>query len=80
MPPIVWFTLVYVALFATAATVVLVQFASLRLPAAKVMAYTYLTPAWVILLEGVLTGTMPGLIVLPGIAAITLALVMLLKD
>ena len=80
MPPIVWFTLVYVALFATAATVVLVQFASLRLPAAKVMAYTYLTPVWVILLEGLLTGGLPGLIVLPGIAAIVLALVLLLKD
>ena len=80
MPPIVWFTLVYVALFATAATVVLVQFASLRLPAAKVMAYTYLTPAWVILLEGLLTGGLPDEDGLPGIAAITLALVMLLKD
>lgn len=30
LPAIVWITLVYVAVFATAATVVLVQFASLR--------------------------------------------------
>ncbi len=80
MPAIVWFTLVYVALFATAATVVLVQFAVLRLPSAKVMAYTYLTPVWVILLEGLLTGGLPGLIVLPGVAAIVLALILLLKD
>ena len=80
MPAIVWITLVYVAIFATAATVVLVQYAALRLPSAKVMAYTYLTPVWVILLEGLLTGGLPGLIVLPGIAAIVLALVLLLKD
>ena len=80
LPAIVWITLVYVALFATAASVVLVQFAALRLPSAKVMAYTYLTPVWVIGLEAVLTGTLPGLIVLPGMAAIVLALVLLLKD
>ena len=29
----------------------LLQYASLRLPSAKVMAYTYLTPSWVILWE-----------------------------
>lgn len=80
LPALVWIALFYVAIFATATTVVLVQFATLRLPAAKVMAYTYLTPVWVIALEGVLTGLLPGLVVLPGIAAIALALVLLLKD
>lgn len=44
------------------------------------MAYTYLTPVWVIALEGVLTEALPGMLVLPGIAAITLALILLLKD
>lgn len=80
LPGIVWATLLYIAIFASAVTFVLVQFATLRLPAAKVMAYTYLTPVWVIALEGVLTGLLPGLVVLPGIAAIALALVLLLKD
>jgi len=42
LPQIVWMALIYVALFASAATFVLLQFATLRLPAAKVMAYTYL--------------------------------------
>ena len=32
-------------------TFVLLQFATLRLPSAKVMAYTYLVPSWVILWE-----------------------------
>lgn len=79
LPPIVWITLFYVSLFASAATFVLVQFASLRLPAAKVMAYTYLTPAWVIALEAVLGQGLPGGIVLPGVAVTLLALWLLLE-
>ena len=43
--------LLYLVVFASAATLVLLQFASMRLPAAKVMAYTYLTPTWVIAWE-----------------------------
>ena len=45
LPPIVWVGLFYLAIFASAATFVLLQFATLRLPSAKVMAYTYLTPS-----------------------------------
>ncbi|MDB6175922.1 DMT family transporter [Paracoccus sp. Z330] len=80
LPAIVWITLIYVALFATAASFVLVQFAALRLPAAKVMAYTYLTPIWVVLLEVLLGQGMPGAAVLPGIVVTLAALLMLLKD
>lgn len=49
LPPRVWVGLLYLSVFASAATFVLLQFATLRLPSAKVMAYTYLTPSWVIL-------------------------------
>ena len=49
--PLIWITLLYLAIFASASTFVLLQFATLRLPSAKVMAYTYLTPSWVILWE-----------------------------
>ncbi len=45
LPGIVWMGLFYVAIFATSASVVLLQFAALRLPSAKVMAYTYLVPS-----------------------------------
>ncbi|RNF33663.1 EamA/RhaT family transporter [Paracoccus methylarcula] len=79
LPAIVWITLFYVSLFASATTFVLVQFASLRLPAAKVMAYTYLTPAWVIALESLLGQGLPGGIVLPGVAVTLLALWLLLE-
>lgn len=79
LPAIVWVTLLYVAVMASAVTFVLTQFATLRLPAAKVMAYTYLTPVWVILAEAVLGTGLPGAIVLPGVAMTMLALVLLLK-
>ena len=52
----------------------------MRLPASKVMAYTYLTPAWVILLEAALTQRLPAPVVLPGILATVVALLLLLRD
>lgn len=80
LPPIVWITLVYTAVFASAATFVLLQYATLRLPAAKVMAYTYLVPSWVILWEIALGKGTPPALVLGGVALSVLALALLLKD
>ena len=80
LPAIVWICLVYVAVMASAVTFVLLQFAALRLPAAKVMAYTYLVPAWVILWEIALGRAAPPLMVLGGVALTVLALVLLLKE
>nr|WP_174258192.1 DMT family transporter [Tabrizicola piscis] len=80
LPGIVWVTLVYVAVAASAMTFVLLQYASLRLPAAKVMAYTYLVPAWVILWEMAMHGDTPPALVLAGVAMTGLALWLLLKD
>jgi drug/metabolite transporter (DMT)-like permease len=80
LPPVVWVTLVYVAVAASAMTFVLLQYASLRLPAAKVMAYTYLVPSWVILWEIALHGAVPHRLVLVGVAMTVLALGLLLKE
>lgn len=80
LPGIVWVTLVYVAVAASALTFVLLQYASLRLPAAKVMAYTYLVPSWVILWEIALHGVVPPGLVLVGVALTVLALGLLLKE
>lgn len=80
LPWIVWITLFYVALFASAATFVLLQFATLRLPSAKVMAYTYLTPSWVILWEIALGNGVPQVLVLGGVALTIAALALLLRD
>ncbi len=79
LPPIVWITLLYVSLFASAVTFVLMQYATMRLPAAKVMAYTYLTPSWVIGWEYALGHGVPSVLVLGGVGLTILALVMLLE-
>ena len=80
LPAIVWITLAYIAVAASAMTFVLLQYATLRLPAAKVMAYTYLVPSWVILWEITLHGAVPPVLVLAGVAMTGLALAMLLKE
>ena len=80
LPGIVWITLVYVSVFASAVTFVLLQFATLRLPSAKVMAYTYLTPSWVIVWEIALGHDVPPLLVLGGVMITVVALLILLKD
>lgn len=80
LPPIVWITLAYVSVFASAATFVLLQYATMHLPSAKVMAYTYLTPSWVIALEFALGNGLPTPWVLGGVALTILALLLLLRD
>lgn len=80
MPAIVWICLIYISVAASAASFVCLQYATLRLPAAKVMAYTYLVPSWVILWEIGLGRGAPPVIVLGGIALTMLALGLLLKD
>ena len=80
LPGIVWICLLYVSVAASAMTFVLLQFAVLRLPSAKVMAYTYLVPSWVICWEMALGRPHPPVIVLGGIALTVAALWLLLKD
>ena len=80
MPTIVWVCLIYISVAASAASFVCLQFATLRLPAAKVMAYTYLVPSWVIVWEVALGRGAPPIIVLGGVALTVLALALLLKD
>ncbi len=80
LPLLVWVGIFYVAIFASAMTFVLLQFASLHLPAAKVMAYTYLTPSWVIVWQVALGNPAPSGLILVGIALTVVALVLLLED
>lgn len=80
LPVLVWVVLSYLVIFASVASVSLIQFASMRLKAAKVMAYTYLIPTWVILWELVLAGDVPPLVMGPGVGLTILALVMLLRE
>ncbi|MGB2892060.1 MAG: DMT family transporter [Albidovulum sp.] len=80
LPGIVWVTLLYTSVFASAVTFVLLQYATLRLPASKVMAYTYLVPAWVILWEVALGQPSPPALVMAGVALTVLALALLMKE
>ena len=54
LPNIVWWAIGYLSIFTTAITFFLVQFASMRLHATKVLSYGYLTPGVIILIEGVI--------------------------
>lgn len=80
LPGIVWVAIAYTAVFASAATFLLLQYASLRIPSAKVMAYTYLTPSWVILWEMALGRPLPPFLILVGVILTVGALLLLLKD
>jgi drug/metabolite transporter (DMT)-like permease len=80
LPAIVWITIAYISVFATAVTFFLLQYAAMRLPAGKVMAYGYLVPSFVILWEGLSgRGWVSGQVWL-GVAATIAALVILLRE
>lgn len=78
MPGIVWITIVYLAIFATAGSFLMVQYATLRLPASKVMAYGYLVPSFVIVWEGLAGQGWVAPPVLLGAAATVAGLLVLL--
>ena len=80
LPSIAWAAVFYLAIMATALTFFLIQYATLRLPSAKVMAYGYLVPVFVILWEGMLGHGWIAAPVWLGIAAVVAGLLILLKD
>ncbi len=53
LPIVVWVAIAYLAVFTTAGTFFLMQFAVLRIPASKAASYIYLTPTFIILMEGI---------------------------
>ncbi len=79
LPAIVWMTIGYLTVVSTALTFVAVNYAAMRLPSAKVMAYTYLTPSWVIAWEATLGHGFPRFAVIAGVAATVAAMLILLK-
>ena len=74
----VWLTMFYLAIFATAATFFLIQFAATRLSSLKVMAYTYAVPFWVTSLEILLGHSTISTVLLIGGSIIFISLVLLL--
>nr|WP_298105621.1 DMT family transporter [uncultured Shinella sp.] len=82
LPVTVYAAVTYLAVVTTAGTFLLLQYASMRLPASKVLGYGYLTPSFIILLEGILGHGWASLPVLAGalITACGLALMAFLPD
>lgn len=79
LPSIVWIALAYTSFGAMSVTFVLLNFATMRLKGAKVMAYTYLTPGWVILWELAFGHGLPTLWVLAGLIVTAAAIFLLLR-
>ena len=79
LSPLVWVTAVYLAVFATALSTAMLQFAAQRIPSSKVMAYSYVTPESIIGWELALGHGGPGAVVMPGIVLILGALALLLR-
>lgn len=79
LPWIAWACILYLGIVTTAGTFFLVQYATLRLPAAKVMAYGYLVPVFIIVWEGLLGHGWVAPVVWLGAAATTGAMLMLLR-
>ena len=75
IPAIVWLAIGYLAVFTSAGTFFLVQYASLRLPASKVLSYGYLIPVFIIVYEGLLGHGWASLTVLAGAIVIVFGLI-----
>ena len=82
LPLTVHAAVAYLSIVTTAGTFLLLQYASMRLPASKLLGYGYLTPSFIILLEGLLGHGWATLPVLAGalVTACGLALMALLPD
>lgn len=80
LPILVWAAIFYITIFATAGSLSLIQFGAMRLSGAKVMAYTYLLPSWVILLELALGHGAPSAVILVGVGVTIGALLLLLRQ
>ncbi len=80
LPWIAWICIIYLGLATTAVTFFLVQYATLRLPSAKVMAYGYLVPVFIIIWEGLLGHGWVDPVVWLGAVATSGAMLMLLRE
>ena len=75
--PIVYLAVAWLALFTTAISFYLIQYASLRLPSTNVMSYTLLVPAFVLLQKIASGGAWPQLSVLAALGVLVSAMLVL---
>ena len=77
VPGYVYAGIVYLGIAPTAVSFFMIKFASMHLPAAKVMAYTYLIPALVVAQLAILGEQWPPLTIMVGIGVIAIAMLVL---
>ena len=70
----VWAGIVYLAVFSTIITFFLTQYCTLFIGPTRAMAYSYLYPGLVVLIDLVFKGVWPGPRILPGIAIVLIAM------
>ena len=74
VPTSVYAGIIYLAIATTAITFYLIQYANLRIPSVKVMAYTYLIPVFVLIQQVALGAEWPAPSVMVAIGVITVAM------
>ncbi len=75
--PLTYLAIAWLALFTTAITFYLIQYAALRLPSVKVMSYTLLIPAFILLQRLLNGGTWPSASVLAALFVLISAMLVL---
>jgi drug/metabolite transporter (DMT)-like permease len=76
----VWAGIVYLAVFSTIITFYLTHISTLYLGPTRVMAYSYFYPAFVLIINWMLGKGLPPAVILPGVAVVTLATVVLQRE
>ena len=77
--PLVYLGVAWLAVFTTAVSFYMLQYASLRLAATKVMSYTLLVPAFVLLQRIANGGAWPNMSTLAALAVLTISMLVLQK-
>ncbi|MGI9482234.1 MAG: DMT family transporter [Hyphomicrobiales bacterium] len=80
VPLSIYLGIAHLALFTTAMSFYLIQYASIYLPSGKVMAYTYLIPAFIVVQKIMLGAPVPSWSVLAGVLVIASAMIILQRS
>ena len=75
--PLTYLAIAWLALFTTAITFYLIQYAAMRLPSVKVMSYTLLIPAFILLQRILNGGTWPEPSILAGLGVLFVSMLVL---
>ena len=76
----VWIGIIYLAVFSTIITFYLTHISTLYLGPTRVMAYSYFYPAFVLVINWGLGKGLPPAAILPGVAVVTLATIVLQRE